>query len=90
MAAGSHELGWQMRCAAVTPKSMHCWTRGMGKAASSCTRRSIQGGVDVDALFTQETFDNGCVDSMALTDDDYRDNGITVVARLLAFNGLIR
>jgi hypothetical protein len=40
-----------------------------------------------DAFFTQKTFDNGCLDSMALTDDDYRDIGIAVVARLLAVNG---
>jgi hypothetical protein len=40
-----------------------------------------------DAFFTQKTFDNRCLDSMALTDDDYRDIGIAVVARLLAVNG---
>jgi len=41
----------------------------------------------VDAFFTQKTFDDGCLDSIALTDDDYRDIGIAVVARLLAVNG---
>jgi hypothetical protein len=40
-----------------------------------------------DSFFTQKTFDNGCLDSMALADDDYRDIGIAVVARLLAANG---
>lgn len=40
-----------------------------------------------DAFFTQKTFENGCLDSMALTEDDYREIGIAVVARLLAVNG---
>jgi hypothetical protein len=40
-----------------------------------------------DAFFTQKTLDNVCLDSMALTDDDYRDIGIAAVARLLAVNG---
>ena len=40
-----------------------------------------------DACFTQKIFDNGCLDSMALSDDDYREIGIAVIARLLAVNG---
>ena len=39
------------------------------------------------AFFTQKTLDNKCLDSMTLTDDEYRDIGIAVIARLLAVNG---
>jgi hypothetical protein len=61
----------------------------MGEAACSWTTfdpRERRRGCST-LYFTQKTFDNGCLDSMALTDDDYRDIGIAVVARLLALNG---
>jgi hypothetical protein len=42
---------------------------------------------DFDAFYTQKSHDNASLDDMALTDDDYRDIGISLVARLLALNG---
>jgi DUF1009 family protein len=39
-----------------------------------------------DAFFTQRIFENGCLDSMTLTDEDHRDIGMAV-ARLRAVSG---
>jgi hypothetical protein len=42
---------------------------------------------DFSAFYTQKSHDNAALDDMSLSDDEYRDIGIAIVARLLALNG---
>jgi hypothetical protein len=43
-----------------------------------------------DAFYTHKSHDNGGLDQMTLSDDEYRDIGIALVARLLALNGRVK
>ena len=43
-----------------------------------------------DAFYTLKSHDNAALDEMTLSDDVYRDIGISLVARLLALNGRVK
>ena len=40
-------------------------------------------------FYTQNTYPNDLLDEMSLTDDEYRQIGVAVIARLLAINGRV-
>ena len=42
------------------------------------------------AHYTWNAYENNKLDDMALSDDEYKDIGIAVVARLLAINGRVK
>jgi hypothetical protein len=43
-----------------------------------------------DAFHTHKSHDNAALDNMSLSDDEYRDIGISLVARLLALNHRVK
>jgi hypothetical protein len=45
---------------------------------------------DFDAFYAHQSHNNVDLDDTALTDDEYRDIGVALVARLLALNGRVR
>jgi hypothetical protein len=44
---------------------------------------------EFDAFYTHKSYNNASLDEMMLTDDEYRDIGIALMARLLALNGRV-
>ena len=45
---------------------------------------------ECNALYAQKLYKNAELDAMALTDEQYRDIGVALIARLLALNGRVR
>jgi hypothetical protein len=45
---------------------------------------------EFEAFYSHKTHDNARLDEMTLSDDEYRDIGVSLMARLLALNGRVK
>jgi hypothetical protein len=60
----------------------------MDDVRSQCPLRAT--AWDFDAFYAHKSHDNAALDEMTLSNDEYRDIGISLVARLIALNKRVK